>query len=97
MLLAISDIFLIFCRVFQVAQRSDLWHGPCPPAYDSVEDYLPSSTKHFTLPISISNLECPVEQGNTVEWTEKQRLVAEKAERIKSVEEFLDRVSVHHV
>jgi hypothetical protein len=59
--------------------------------------HLPASTTRLKLPISLSNLDCPVEAGNTAEWTEKERLVAEKAEEIKSVEEFLARVSVHHI
>lgn len=95
--LATSSIFLIFCRVFQAGQRSELWHGPCPPPHDLAEHYLPASTTRFKLPISISNLACPVEPGNTTEWTEKERLVAEKAEEIKSLEEFLARVSVQHI
>lgn len=85
----------MFSRVFQVSQRSELWFGPCPPPHDSVQDYLPASTTRFTLPISISNLECPVEPGNTVEWTERERLVADKAVEVQSVEELLARVSVH--
>jgi hypothetical protein len=47
--------------------------------------------------MSIENMEFPVAKGDTVEWTEKQRSVADNAEEIKSVEELLARVSVRHI
>ena len=80
-------------RLFKAANRSPLWHLPAPEPVAPVEDYLAPSTIRVILPVTVAGQKCPVEPGDTSVWTDAERLVADNAQEVHSVEELRARVS----
>lgn len=88
----------MFPRLFRPPNRSPLWHLSSPALIDPVMGYLPPSTIRVTLPIIVAGQKCPFEKGDEVSWTKSERLVAEKAVKITSVDELIAKVSeVKHI
>jgi hypothetical protein len=89
----ISDANLIIHRLFIPPTRSPLWHLPSPAPIDPVMGYLPPSTIRVTLPITVTGQACPFERGDEVGWTAAERLVADRAVKVTSVDELIAKVS----